>query len=351
MAIIPEVVIQRAIIDGIRGIRKDPRILNALFKNLPVTQQEHIKTFIQDSIIDFNVNYPKTEIKVPAIVLLMKNEVESQEFLNDIAGAPPHYDMPDADMAVDVLGTGVTSTGSLGEHAKLVLGNLHVASQIPADATLPGSLSDVALTFTENDQDVINTVFSEKSTWPQLYVHVVAGPGAGQVRAISSITAQQLDITGSFSVNCTSSSVVEIRYAPDVEKPYGQPVRAYAVGNTGQLRIGANYDGQYQLEVLAGNQEEVIYLYTVLKAILFAQREFLEAQGIMALRLSGSDLAPRSELLPDECYTRTMTLQFTYPFDFIVETEVVKAIQIAFTNIGRTEDYPGATILIDEFAL
>jgi hypothetical protein len=146
---------------------------------------------------------------------------------------------------------------------------------------------------------------------------------------------------------------VDIRYAELAEGTYGQPVRSYATNHLGQVRLGANYDGQYQLEILAGNQEEVIYLYTVLKAVLFAQRKFLEAEGIMALKISGTDLAPRSELLPDEVFNRSMTLQFTYPFAFIVENDVFRAIQLTLTNVNpeTTTPTPGDAIIVAEIDL
>jgi hypothetical protein len=91
----------------------------------------------------------------------------------------------------------------------------------------------------------------------------------------------------------------------------------------------------------------------VLKAILFAQREFLEAQGIMALKLSGTDLAPRSELLPDEIFTRSMTLQFTYPFDFMIDQEVAKEIRLVLSNVNplSSTPVPGSSILVAQIKL
>jgi hypothetical protein len=339
MSVLPEIIIQRAIINGMQAIRRDPKIINMLFKNLPVPQQEAIKSYFLTKTIDLSVNYPRTEIKVPAIIMLLKMESESNEFLGDVMGTPPNYDMPDQDMAIDTLGG--ASISDMGGTPRLVAGPLRVESQYPANNLLPGSPENTYIKFVTEDQEIINEIFSERTTWPCLNLHVVAGAGAGQIKKINSISSDQLDIVGRFEVNCTNTSVVEIRYAKDPpEAAYGQPVRAYELGNIGQLRVGANYEGQYQLEILAGNQEEVIYLYTVLKAILFVQREFLEGQGIMALKVSGTDLAPRSELLPDEIFTRSMTLQFTYPFNLIVERDVAKQIQLTFSNVNPLSNTP-----------
>lgn len=340
---VPEIVLQRAIVTGFQAIRKDPRILNMIFKNLPIAQQESIKSFILEKSIDFSLNYPRTEIKVPAIVMLLKNETESQGFLGDIMGAPPNYDMPDQDIHLDTLGGNGASISDMGGLPAKVIGPLQVATTLP---------SGNAITFTEEAQDEINAVFSERSNWPCLVLHVVAGAGVGQVKNISSITTDQLDIVDTFELNLDSTSLVDIRYADNPESAYGEPLRSYEQ-NSGLLRIGANYEGQYQLEVLAGNQDEVIYLYSVLKAILFSQRSFLEAQGLMSLRISGTDLAPRTELLPDEIFTRSMTVQFTYPFNLMVEQEVARAIQITFTSVNPTSPtpYPGQSVLVAEIKL
>lgn len=343
MSVVPELLLQRAIMNGFGAIRQSPKIINMLFKNLPLEQQEAVKKYIIETTFDFSINYPKSDIKVPGFVLLMKSENESQEFLNDIMGAPPNYDMPDQDMEIDTLGGDAASISSPGGLPELVLGALNVSAMLPGNSTI---------TFTETSQDAINEVFSAKSNWSPMNLHVVQGAGAGKIYSISSITSSQLDIEGTFELDLDSTSVVDIRYTQIPEAAYGTPVRAYE-SSQGQLRIGANYDSQYQLDIFAGNQEEVIYLYTVLKAILFAQRKFLEAQGIMSLKVSGSDLAPRSELLPDEVFTRSMTVQFTYPFSFIVEQEVARQIQIVLTNVNplTATPYPGSEVIVARVTL
>lgn len=338
---VPEIILQRAIINGFSAIRKDPRILNMLFKNLPIEQQEDIKGFILEKRIDFSINYPRTDIKYPAIVMIMKSESESQEFLGDVMGASPNYDMPDADSEIETLGGGNgASVSDMGGLPALVLGNLSVDTM----------LTTSALIFDEDSQDLITEVFSENRSWPSMNLHVVKGAGAGKVYPIKSINDERLDIIGTFELDLDSTSVVDIRWADNPEATYGSPTRQYEQ-STGLLRIGANYDAQYQLEVLAGNQEEVIYLYTVLKAILFAQRTFLEAQGIMSLKTTGTDLAPRSEMLPDEIFTRSMTVQFTYPFNFIVEQDVARVIQIALTTYDNAPIDPESSTIVAQVEL
>ena len=346
MSVVPEVLLQRAIIDGMKAIRQNPKVINMIFKNLPVAQQEAIKSFITGTVIDFAMNYPRDGggIKSPGIVLMLKNESEAETFLGDLMGAPPNYDMPDADMTFDTLGGNGASVSNVQGLPKKVVGPLNVATMLPQKQ---------AITLTAASFEQLEEVFAGTSNWPSLFLYVVAGAGAGKTYRIDSITPEQLDIVGTFELDLDSTSVVDIRYESAPEAAYGNPVRQYEE-NLSQLRVGANYDSQYQLDVIAGNQEEVIYLYTVLKAILFAQRKFLEAQGIMALKISGSDLAPRTELLPDEIFTRSMTVQFHYPFSFIVEQEVAKAIEITLTSVnpsGVGTPVPGEQIIVSRITL
>lgn len=343
MSVLPEIILQRAIMNGFDAVRKDPRIVNMIFKNLPIEQQEAVKRYLLETAFNLAINYPKDSISVPSIIMLMKSETESQQFLSNLMGAPPNYDMPDQDMELDTLGGSGASISDVGGLPDLVLGGLHVLEMLPGRESI---------LVTEESQIQLAATFSERSTWPALNLHVVQGAGVGKVYRVCAINDNQLDIHGTFELDLDSSSVVDIRLTTAPEAAYGNPVRAYEA-DIAQLRIGANYDSQYQLDILAGNQEEVIYLYAVLKAILLSQLKFLEAQGIMSLKISGTDLAPRSELLPDEVFTRSMTIQFTHPFSFIVEQEVARAIQVVLTNVNplSAKPYPGGEVFISRIEL
>jgi hypothetical protein len=115
----------------------------------------------------------------------------------------------------------------------------------------------------------------------------------------------------------------------------GEPSRVYASDGS-YLRKGANFAANYNLHVMAGQQDQVIYLYSAVKALLLSQRAFLESQGVINLRVGGSDFAPRTEFLPDEVFQRMMTLQFTSPFSFLEEQEVFTQIEINYQVYGDT---------------
>lgn len=333
MSVIPEVVLHRTIIQGFRSIRKDPRIIDSLFKNIDQAQLAEIKKFIIENSIDFSINYPRKTPNLPALVMLMKGEKESQTFLGDIMGASPNYEMPDTDMT-ETLGDGASISGTSGL-TELLLGNVGVQSA-----------TGTKVYFAEDDLGDIEELlegFDGNTPTPVLYV--TSGTGVGQTHIITAMDSISLDIHGTFDPQLDSSSVLDIRSSDDSELASGEPSRVYKHDNTDLIRRGANYSVQYQLNVLAGNQEEVIYLYVVLKALLYSQKKFLEGQGIQALELSGSDFAPRSEFIGNEVFQRIMTLSFVYDFHFLEEIETAGQICIDLTADDPNEPHANGVLL------
>jgi hypothetical protein len=305
MSVIPEILLQRVIVNGYRELRKDPRLLDSIFRNLTQKQLSAVKQFLMEVRPQFSINYPRQDLKVPSLVLILKNESENVPFLGDsmqtVAG-------PDAALTYDTLGGhGGSVSGLQGLPAKL-LGPLEVVS---SDGATVRFLSTTAL-----GELVENPVGS-------ILAYVVSGTGSGQVHPIVRIRSDALDIVGTFDPYLDSTSRIDIRSVDASEMPLGEPSRVYDAGNRRNLRCrGAEYEVTYHLHVIAGGQDEVIFLYSALKALLLSQRPLLEAQGIINLRIAGSDFAPRTEYLPSEVFQRMMVLTFTYPFSFIEELDL-----------------------------
>jgi len=151
----------------------------------------------------------------------------------------------------------------------------------------------------------------------------------GGVYDILALGPETVKIIGSFDPPLDSTSVVDIREPRDPELADGEPSRVYSHDGS-YLRKGVNYEVNYNLHILSGKQEELLYLYAVVKAILLKQRAYIEAQGIINLKIGGSDFAPRTEFLPDEVFQRMMTLQFIAPFDFLEDQETYKTIELNY---------------------
>ena len=319
MSVIPEFVLHKAIIAGFRAMRQDSRILDTIFRHLHQDQLAQVKDFILGSSIDFYVNYPRQEPVLPSLVLALKNENEASVFLGDVMGDQTDLSVPDPELSYDTLGGHAASTSPSRGLPVKVAGPLKVQQQVDANSILFQDDEDIT--------ELVNNLLENPTGCLKLYV--VDGTGAGQIHDVFRLREDGLDIIGAFSPQLDDTSVIDLRKPDDPELADGEPSRVYAHDGN-YLRKGANYDVNYYLHVMAGQQEQVIYLYATIKALLLSQRAYLESQGVINLRIGGTDFAPRTEFLPDEVFQRVMTLQFEAPFSFLEEQEVFKNIQINY---------------------
>lgn len=300
-------------------MREDPRILDTIFCNLHQDQLAAAKQFILETPIDFSINYPRKEPTLPLVALVLKGEGEAQAFLGDVMGDRTRLSVPEPELSYDTLGGhGASTSGSSGLAVK-VAGPIGVQSQPSTHSIIFDEGEDIT--------ELVENLLDFPTGCLKLYV--VEGAGAGGVYDIFQLEADGLKIIGSFDPALDNTSVVDIRKPDDPELAVGEPSRVYAYDGS-YLRKGVNYEVNYNLHVLAGKQEQVLYLYATIKALLLSQRVFLESQGVINLKVSGSDFAPRTEFLPDEVYQRMMTLQFVTPFEFLEELVTYKSIQINY---------------------
>lgn len=325
MSVIPEVILHRVLVNGLRKIRKDNRILDTLFRNLDQASLNSMKEVVNKQSISFTINYPRQgQLNTPAIALLLKSEQEAQTFLGDVMGASPHYEMPDTDLSYDTLGGHGASVSDLSGLPKKLIGPLRVDT-----ATYDEDNDYTRIRLSDSHITEMGEFLEAPPPCSDLYV--VGGQGAGQKARILNFRSTGLDIDGRFDPQLDSSSLVDVRVAIDTGLAVGEPSRVYDANATNLLRKGANYNVQYQLSIIADHQDEVLFLYTVVKAILFSQKAFMEEQGIMALKISGSDFAPRTEFLPSEVFQRVMTIEFIYPFSYLEEIDVAEGFSVDLT--------------------
>lgn len=319
MSAIPEDLLQRALSYGFRAMREDSRILDTIFKHLNQSQLTDLKKFILETPIDFSINYPRKEPTLPSLVLVLKGEGEAQAFLGDVLGDRTDLAVPDPELSIDTLGGHAASvTDSSGLPVK-VAGPLDVLAQSSGNSILFDEGEDIT-SLVENLLDFPTGC---------LKLYVVDGAGKGYVYDILRFSSEGLTIAGSFSPSLDNTSVVDIRKPEDPELAVGEPSRVY-LHDGSYLRKGVNYEVNYNLHVLAGQQEQLLYLYATVKALFLSQRSFLESQGVINLKIGGSDFAPRTEFLPDEVFQRMMTLQFVTPFTFLEEQQTYNSIQINY---------------------
>jgi len=175
-------------------------------------------------------------------------------------------------------------------------------------------------------------------------LHIIGGTGAGQVRDVVSNTNSTLVVTPAWTVVPDNTSIIEIR--KEAMEVLGEPSSLYDARNNRQFveRKGSLYSLSYQVQVIGSNPEQTIYLYTILKAILTLSRLFLEGQGVINLKMGGTDFLPRTDYLPDMAYMRALNLQFMYPFDVFEPLEDL-VTQFNISLIATAEGQ--STTLID----
>ena len=92
--IIPEIIIQRVLVNGIRRIRNIPWKSDQLFKSVPQSFSRQFYELIQNTPIDITINYPREDSQFPCIAILLNAEEESDIFLGDLLSAG--YDSSDS---------------------------------------------------------------------------------------------------------------------------------------------------------------------------------------------------------------------------------------------------------------
>lgn len=312
MSIVPEYILQQTLVRGLRAVREDGRIIDALFRNLRQDDLQSLRVFFREQTIDIAINYPDADLKLPAIVILLKTENESTTFLGNLMQAPS---------LVQNTGLPFNKDELAGDRTQVGAGTVsHVH-----DPTVRVLMS--AVTATSGAAGSVNV---PASSLPLLFdpfedaaiIRVLEGTGAGQAdRQVVSITPSPveggdtvIEVTPPWDTAPDDTSVIRIHADQDNEGYTGEPSRIFSSTDVVE-RIGAHYNVQYQLLILAPNPELTVFLYNVVKAIMFINTDFLVKQGFLNLQISGSDFLPRSEFLPDLAYQRAMTLNFDYSFD------------------------------------
>jgi len=318
---VPEIVIHKALVQGIRSVREDSRVIDSMFQNLDQNTLQSLKDVVRKQKINISINYPRADaLKLPMITLVLKNEAESHTFLGDIMGTSYNGE-PESALTFTSASKGLAS--SLKGIPKPISNKLSVETYTYSELR-----NQTTITLHDPSGELL--VLGQKSLGDNT-LWVVGGTGAGEHYRVLSMSSNVLRLDGKFIATLDSSTKVELRPTSDAEAPIGEPSAIYSSTNINLVRKGANYDAQYQLSIITGNQDETLYLYSIIKSILFSQKAFMESQGITALKISGTDFAPRSDFLPSEAFQRTMNLQFVYPFSFIEEQDSPSSISVGLS--------------------
>lgn len=326
ISVIPDRVLIQALKEGILAIRNSPKILATLFQNLTDPEFERVVSFITKSPLSLMANYPRSTITPPCIVLTLQAESEELTFLGDHMGTSPGYGLPPQEHVYDTSVSAASTSEVTGLGVK-VLSNAQVAAD---------SGDKIYINTAAYKQWYVSYAEGEENVEPSsLTMHVISGTGRGQVVDVTMVNPEYIDIVTPLTVSLDSTSRIDLRLNGDNGLKHGEPARFYNEDDI-VSRKGAYYSANYSLDVICGSQEEVIYLYSIVKSIFFLFKASLESQGIQNLVLTGSDLVVRNEAIPTELFNRKLNLQFSYPFSVLIEEEVLQGLELCMSPNGGT---------------
>lgn len=310
MSLIPEFILQTTIVRGIRTLRNDHRFVDQLFRNLRQVDIDQIRKFMVDNAIDLTINYPREDLKIPAIVILLRTETEHPQgaYLDDSMGIDDELEVLGYDGGIPPsVQTGTASTSTLSGQGPILFG--------PKQA-VGGTENTIIIT---NDTEMVSCEFLSAGGG-EATVHIVGGTGRGQIRNLVENTPTVVTVEPNWTIVPDATSIFEIR-AP-AQEILGEPSALYDRRSPQFVeRKGSAYQLNYQIQVIGQNPEQTIYLFTILKAILTLSRTFLEGQGVINMKMGATDFLPKNDYVPDFAYMRALNLEFLYHFDTFVVLE------------------------------
>lgn len=329
MSLIPEIILQHVIAGGINDMRRDPDRISQLFRNLPASQTEGIREFIRNNSIDIAIGYPRQDLKLPAIIIILKSENEQFAVLNDLLGGGSSIYEPPEEMVWDdenppILGTG--SVSSSNGVRRPTYKNVSVVSAARTEIIVSPK------TFVPGD-----LVNSE--------IRITSGAGKGQFRIISDNMDFSVAVSEPFNVIPDSTSKFDIR--PQPYEVIGDPPRIFKQSDRTMARYGSGYRCLFQINIVTDHQELTVFLYTIIKAILTINRVRLEGLGLVTMKMSGSDLNFESEFLPTFSYSRYLTLDFVYFFEVFMNIgDIATKFETSFSLRDPVTDPDGGIIYL-----
>lgn len=82
----PEIIIRQVVARGIGNARREDKVLDMLFRNTPTSIVESLKDAFREVTVDITLNYPREDIQLPCVAILLRGEDETESVLGDLLG-------------------------------------------------------------------------------------------------------------------------------------------------------------------------------------------------------------------------------------------------------------------------
>ena len=323
MSILPELVLQQVLVKGIRGLREQPNLVDMLFRNLHQDEVTALRQYIRDSSIDIALNWPLENVKVPSIIISLKSEAESEAFLGHLIQGPTNIRATGTPYQMDEL---VAPATTLGSGSQTTVGSLAALLADPIQVT-----SATASTFQFPITDDLDASNPFDVPYGDLVAVIRKGTGSGQRRVVSDIavatnTLLEATVTANWGTTPDTTSIIEFQHIADFEFT-GEPSKLFTSSDVLE-RQGAQYKTTYQMLIIGPDQEMTIFLYAMVKAIIFINYDYLTRHGMINPTMSGTDFVARNDFLPERAHQRALSIEFDHTFDVYLTQEVISQINI-----------------------
>jgi hypothetical protein len=297
-AVTPEIVFQHMIAQAIFNVKQQPDIVRHLMRNFPSGAQDDAVKYMLKEHFRIVTQFPRTDVTFPMIWIGLRNEVETSQVLGDFLGSEP-CDDETYDLAVlgsnSVAGTGSVST--LKNEPKKITEGLVSEESPTADEIII-------------DQDLDNTYIGCE-------IVLTGGKGQGQKRVISRALGEVLEVSEDWDqLPDTTTSYKILDPTTVTQNTVGTPPKLYPAGTQVRM-VGSAFKHDYIIQVMSSTPHAVLFLYTLLKAIMYTNKPVLHDNGIHHIMLNGSDMLAHPELLPDHVFSRSLNVScvsyFTVP--------------------------------------
>ena len=130
--------------------------------------------------------------------------------------------------------------------------------------------------------------------------------------------------------------------------------------------VGGMFDSQHGCYIYAEHPDVCLYLYHFVKMIMLGGKDWLLSKGVTEMTISGGELMPNEEYLPENMFSRVVNVKtmapFVVPRPALVDARKAKVVGIYADDVvvdgvrggvhpypqGLPEDYNGEEIIYDE---
>ena len=238
-------VLTKVIKDKIAYLKTNIELVDLMFTDISLTDRQKLKTYIMTNGLKVVRGYPRNISELPAYVVLLGEEQESEAFIGNFVGE-------DAD-----------------------------------------NYEEEDLSETQRVKSHDGLFFVQTDNKPLVNVNFISYAGVDYYTEFEVVDYEQGIIALHLPVDPETYDEVDIEFTRKTE---------------GFESYGTFFSSQYRIESWTDNGDLTVLLYHLLKWIFLASRKELNDKGYITQNIGGSDFEPLPEYLPAFIYRRALSI-------------------------------------------